>query len=209
MTATPQPTVAHNAAKAVTELSAFTAINDDMGLHSADQLLAFAKQTLSAIDKALDDDISFAHNEHKRLIAEKKKIYDPVEREAKRIKRLMADYKDKLEREARAERLRLEAEAREREAERKLSEAIAAEAAGDTVQADQILAEPITVAPAYIQPPPKAEARFRTIYKFEVTDPALVPRELCKPDEVKIRGLVNSLKDNAKIPGVRVWSEKV
>jgi hypothetical protein len=44
--------------------------------------------------------------------------------------------------------------------------------------------------------------------RFEVTDPSQVPREYLMVDEKKIRGVVNSLGTDAKIPGVRVWVEK-
>lgn len=45
----------------------------------------------------------------------------------------------------------------------------------------------------------------RKVVMFEVTDPLKVPRELCTPDDSKIR---ESLKENFReIPGLRVWVE--
>lgn len=193
----------------VAELAAFNAITDDEGLAQADALHNKAKDVLKAIDEAHDDDINFAHQEHKRLISEKKKVYDPVDKEARRIKQLMAGYKAEQERKAREERLRLESEARKAEEERKLSEAIAAEAAGDKDEADLILAEPVILAPAYSPPPPKTQTRFRTNIKVEVTDPDAVPRDLCSPNLVKIRDRARALGEKVQIPGVRVWKETV
>jgi hypothetical protein len=67
-----------------------------------------------------------------------------------------------------------------------------------------------TVAPLVRrEPPPKvAGTSMRTVWKFEVTDPALVPREYCSVDETKIRKVVTALKEGASIPGVRVYSEQ-
>lgn len=45
----------------------------------------------------------------------------------------------------------------------------------------------------------------RKVMKFEVVDPLKVPRELCSPDESKIR---ESLKLTFReIPGLRIWTE--
>ena len=48
----------------------------------------------------------------------------------------------------------------------------------------------------------------REVCKFEVTDPALVPREYLIDDETKLRKVVGALKGDTIIPGVRVYSEK-
>lgn len=47
------------------------------------------------------------------------------------------------------------------------------------------------------------------VWKFEITDENLVPREYCSPDSAKIRLQISSLKENCKIAGVRVYSEEV
>ena len=45
----------------------------------------------------------------------------------------------------------------------------------------------------------------RTVTTFEITDPAAVPREYCKPDEQLIRAAV---KDGKEVPGVTVKTER-
>ena len=45
----------------------------------------------------------------------------------------------------------------------------------------------------------------RTVTKFEIVDVSALPKHLMKPDEVKIRAMVNSGLD---VPGVRTWTEK-
>ena len=46
---------------------------------------------------------------------------------------------------------------------------------------------------------------FRRYYKAEIIDAKKIPREFLKPDEVAINKYVSDNKENAKIPGVRVY----
>jgi hypothetical protein len=48
----------------------------------------------------------------------------------------------------------------------------------------------------------------RKVAKFEVTDFKALPNEYKLPNETKIRQVVNALKMDANIPGVRVWEEE-
>lgn len=48
---------------------------------------------------------------------------------------------------------------------------------------------------------------YSTVWKFEVTDPAAVPREFCSPDERLIRAVVRQRKGETAIPGVKVWED--
>lgn len=64
------------------------------------------------------------------------------------------------------------------------------------------------VAPVIQREPPKvANIAARQVWKFEVTDPASVPREFLSVDEARIRKVVQALKGDAKIAGVRVYPE--
>lgn len=47
----------------------------------------------------------------------------------------------------------------------------------------------------------------RKDWDFEIINPALIPIEYMIVDEKKIRGVVKALKEQAKIPGVRVFSK--
>lgn len=49
----------------------------------------------------------------------------------------------------------------------------------------------------------------REIWKYEITDANLIPREWLTPDLTKIGQAVKGAKDMLKIPGVRIYSEKV
>lgn len=47
----------------------------------------------------------------------------------------------------------------------------------------------------------------RTDWDFDIINPALIPVEYMIVDEKKIRGVVKALKEQAKIPGVRVFAK--
>ena len=74
---------------------------------------------------------------------------------------------------------------------------------------DLQLREAMVVAPVVDREAPKvAGIATREVWRFEVTDPALVPREYLVVDESKIGKVVRALKGDAVIAGVRVYSER-
>jgi hypothetical protein len=89
----------------------------------------------------------------------------------------------------------------------------AANQRGDGAKAEAFLAKaetlantPVVVTP--VAPPSVAGMSKRIDWKFEVVDPALVPREYCSVDEVRIGGVVRATKGQVPIPGVRIYSEE-
>jgi len=148
--------------------------------------------------------------------------------------RLRLEEQRKADEIARKERERLAAEARAAEAaartkaeeQRKAAEAaaaagrkaeaakLAARAVATEAKAEQRVATLEIQAAAVVAPVIQREAPkvagivTREVWKFEVTDPSLVPRAYLSVDESKIRGVVQSLKGDALIPGVRVYSDK-
>jgi hypothetical protein len=123
---------------------------------------------------------------------------------------------------------RLEAE-RKAEEERLLEAAMAAELAGDnttaealtlaavqtTAEAKQeaaaIQAEPVYVAPVVL---PKATPKlqggpiYKTIWKYRITDPLMIPRQYLIPDEKTIGAVVRSSQGRVNIPGVQPYEER-
>jgi len=72
----------------------------------------------------------------------------------------------------------------------------------------------IDTTPVTVPPPPPAHVRTEVgdlgtaqIWKFEVTNAALLPLEYTMPDLVKIGKVVRATKGTLAIPGVKVWSE--
>ena len=169
-----------------------------------------------------------------RLAAIERTIKAALTRFADEQERVRREEQRKAEEAARKERERLEAQARE--AERRAQEKAAEErraaeeaaAAGRAEEAARLAARAAAteakaaskveaietraaavVAPIISREPPKvAGVATREVWKFTVTDPALVPREYCVVDETKIRKVVAALKGDTTIPGVRIWCEK-
>lgn len=114
--------------------------------------------------------------------------------------------------------------ARKEEEERKIAEqaaaderdriALAAAKAAEEGRRDEAEAIAATVStvvavPVVSRQTPKVSGITTTkVWKFEITDASLVPREYCIVDEKKVRGVVTALKEAAVIPGVRIYQEE-
>lgn len=125
------------------------------------------------------------------------------------LKRKVADYQA---REAEARRkAQAEAEEKARKARERLeARAAKAEASGKVEKALELHMEAAAQHAAPVVPPPTKAEGVSTVTRwvFEVTNPAEVPREFLTVDEKKIRGVVQALKGETNIPGVRVWPEQ-
>ena len=90
-----------------------------------------------------------------------------------------------------------------------MQEALEAEAQGETETADAIINEPAYVPPVVVAKtlPKVAGMSIRENWTFRIVNPNLIPREYLKVDEVKIGGVVRSLKEQCRIPGIEVYKE--
>ena len=125
------------------------------------------------------------------------------------IKRAMVAFTTAQEAARRAEQARLDAEARKRADALRERAAKAAEAGKDARAAALDAQAAAVVAPVLVNPTPKVSGvQLREVWKFAIEDAAALPREYTMPDEPKLRRVVQALKAETRIPGVRVWSEK-
>lgn len=174
--------------------------------------------------------------EERRLADERrrKELEDEAMRKAQAAEIAAQEEKDRAESEARwkEDRARREAElAVDEEAKKKADEdgRKAREEAEQKKQAadkkareeqDRILAvaaaEEEKLGPSPMVAPtvgPMAHSYSRTVWKWRVNQPALVPRDLCKPDDALIDKAVNRAKaqglkhSEVRIPGLDVWEE--
>jgi hypothetical protein len=153
-----------------------------------------------------------AHKAHKAATAKRAQFLDPLESVFKMVKKEMSNYDLEQERIRREEQRRLEEIARKEEEERRLQEAILAEESGNKEEAQAIIEEPVYVAPVVIpKATPKMEGGpvYRAVTKFKIINESLIPRQYLTPDMVKIGGVVRALKQNANIPGIQVYEERV
>lgn len=155
--------------------------------------------------------IDQAHRLHKDAIAKRDEFDKPLEAAEKTVKSALAEYDRIQDQRRREEETRLREEARRQEEERRLAQAAELEAMGRNDLADQILDVPINACAPPIPVPAreKGDPVFRTVWKYRITNPDLVPREYLIPDPVKIGGVVRALKDATNIPGVEAYAERV
>lgn len=127
----------------------------------------------------------------------------------RQIKSKLGAYQDEQDRKQRMEQDKADAEAK-KERERIEELARKARESGRAAAADkhEARAEAV-VAPVVQRDVPKvAGVASTTVWKFEVTNPALIPREYLSVDEQKIRRYVTAMKADGRIAGVRIYSER-
>lgn len=169
------------------------------------------KSLMKSIDDTFDPIIESAHRAHKEAVAAKKKHAEPVQKAEATVKGKMSSYAAEEERKRIAEEKRLQEDARRREEEIRIQAAIDAEAAGEKEAAEAIIAAPV-IAPIVVvksEVPKMDGISHRSVWKFRISDETKIPREYLKVDEVKIGGVVRSMKGMTAIPGVEVYEEKV
>jgi hypothetical protein len=145
-------------------------------------------------------------------------LYKPVtgacETMVRTLKNAVGTYDTEERRKAALEQARLQAEAeeaarKERErlaklAERQIDKGQEEKAEETIKKIEQVQAFVPVVTPQIVKQ--KGESS-RKVMKFEVTDIKSLPDEYKLADETKIRKVVNALKMDTSIPGVRVWEE--
>lgn len=167
---------------------------------------------IKSIQKQIDDaEKSITKPMNDALKAARDLFRAPKEAAAKAetlIKRAISGYVDE-QRRIQAEEQRKADEAARKERERLAKLQAAAEERGDTKKAEQFQERAQTVvAPVVTVAAPKVEGiATREVWKFEITDAAQVPREYLVVDESRVRKVVQALKGDCNIPGVRVWKE--
>ncbi len=63
------------------------------------------------------------------------------------------------------------------------------------------------IAAVTIVQPQMNSATTKKLYRWKVVNASLIPREFLKPDDDKIHGMVEVLKDATNIPGIEVFTE--
>lgn len=189
-------------------------IADAISYAQACEFLKGIKTLRTEIAETFQPHITRAHESHKALIKEKADAEAPLA-EAERItKAALVTYDQQQEQARRAEETRVRAELKRQEEERRLSEAVALEAAGETEDADALLAEPIPVPVVAVQPttPKVSGISYRETWGAEVVDLAALVAfvatrpefaGLLTPNMPALNAQARSLKGALQIPGVK------
>jgi hypothetical protein len=193
--------------------AAMLTVRDDESFSHGGEMLLEIKRRAKIVDERFAEPVSLAHKAHKALTALRDSVLSPFKQAENTIKGKLGIYQMEVERKRQqeAERLRKEAEAKA-EADR-LAKAEKQMDSGDLAGCQKTLEAPIAPVAVKLEtpePPKVAGVSFREVWKYEVVDPNIIPREYLIVDESKLRRVVGALgKAAANIPGIRVYSEKV
>lgn len=190
-----------SANKEVTDIVTLSAleVKTQENYEKAVGVLKAAKGMIKVFDGIFDPLIKQANEHVKSIREEKKKHTDRLEQAEKVLRGKVTAYIAEQERQRRLEQAK-----RDEEQRRIDKEAAEANEFLADVGATQAVAE--RVAP--VQEVEKAGMAFREVWKFEIIQAGLIPREYLAVDEVKIGQMVRAMKDTLTIPGVRIYSEK-
>jgi len=176
----------------------------------AGEHLIKAKKIQKSIDKFFDGNIKRLHASHKEAIVQKKAFLDPIKDGIQRVKNVMIQYEHIQESKAKALRIIEDNKKRKIAEDLKLEEAKALQDEGRKEEAEAVLETPVEIAPTPVEVTPKVKGvSFSTIWKFEIINEALIPREYCMPNLKAIGSTAKNMKNRTWIPGVRIYSEKV
>ena len=187
-------------------------ITDSPSYTRAGELWKAITDMKKQVDESFKPIILKAHQAHKEALAQRAKIFDPLDKAGRSVKTGMESYDREQERIRQEEERRLREIARQEEEERQLAEALEAERNGDKEEMEVILEAPIYVPPVIVpKTTPKLQGGpvYRTIWQFRITDAQKIPRAYLMPDEVKIGGVVRALKEATNVPGVEAYSTRV
>lgn len=190
-------------------------IQTQKDLDAADMFRQDIIALLRQIEESFDPHIARAHDQHKALIAEKKKFTEIPTQALEILKPKIAKYiQDQDDARRQAER---EAELKRQEAKR-LQETAVVKAwhlvdNDQAVEAEQVLeqaaekAEEVQSTAPPIPEKPRAAVSLKTLWDFEIVDVEKIPRKYMVPDLVTIGKIVRAVKDQADIPGIRVFQK--
>lgn len=172
------------------------------------ELLLAVKDLLKKIETDFEKSKKLAYGAWKSVVALEKGYQDPLLNAERIIKSKLSAFIQHRERVRREEQTRLQEIVRKREEEKRLAEAVYAEQAGMPEISKQILETPAFVPPVVVPGPEKIEGvHSKKVWKYQITDPAAIPREYLLVDEKAIAARVRTMGDRACIPGVSVYQD--
>lgn len=199
-----------------TRAAGYPKIETDDQMREAKSLLEVIEDVMGEIHDSFDEHIKAAHRAHKAILATRSGHLAPLDEAAKRLKRLLGDYRNMLNRQAleRAKQARLEAEAeRSRLAEQLRLEGVDAESARQVAAAEVVpeipRADPVSASEAGVAIIERWRGRVTDVRKLcrHIAE-GKAPVELVKVDEGAVNRWAAMMKGAARIGGVELWIEK-
>ena len=182
-----------------------TTVDSDSSLEVAGELQSKISKALKAREAERKAVTSPLDEMKKRVMAEEKKLAKPLSDELARLKALTSAYATECARRIEEERCR-----REQEERRAAEAAVAAEDADPFGFNTADVPAPVAAPMPTPSMPHTSSNRMVERWDFAVVDANAVPRELCSPDEKKIRAFIASKKaegykaDEISVAGLRI-----
>jgi|SRR5215471_4351804 len=147
---------------------------------------------------------------HKQLVKLFKAATSPWENAARILKQKMIQWDRDQEQARRLEEARLESERNKEAAKERQTTFELLKELGLHERAEELRAEPAAFNPVVLpKSTPDVGLRYRSDWKYRVTDPQAVPREYLMLDHVAIGKVVRALKDKTNIAGIEPYETKV
>lgn len=159
----------------------------------AAEFLKKTKESAKIVEAVFEGEYRTKYDAYKEVVARKKYYTDMLAQAEASTKAQMTAYSKEQSRIAAEEQRKIQIA---QEAARK-----EAEANGQELVIDE--APPVRVETA-----PKIDGVYEVkVWKYDIENTDLIPREFLIPDEKKIGAIVRASGDTIKIPGVKVWYE--
>lgn len=150
-----------------------------------------------------------AHAAHRAACDAETKMVSPLKTFVALVDRELRQWDQQQEQRRREQEQEAQRRLQEQAEQDRLVEASEAERRGDHATAQALIESPV-VAPPVVLPTPTTKVKGlgkAEVWKFRITNAAMIPREYLIPDEVAIGKVVRAMKDKCKIPGVQAYSE--
>jgi hypothetical protein len=185
-------------------------IHDERTLKLGNDLLLDIKTVIKKIDETFDPAIKKVHEAHKEIIARKKEIKEPYVSAENEVKLRIASYVKRAE----EERKEAERKAAEEEEKRMKAQVHAEELASELEQKGHVQEAqevrdrvPEFKAPVLPKTPALNNVQVKWIFKWDIEDINVVPRQFLTVDRAKVTAYVNMHREKTNIPGIRVFKE--
>jgi len=185
-------------------------VNDQLSFTIADRKIVEASTLKKAISEHHQKPIASARQSWTDAKEARDSIIKPIDEGTDALARKMATWKDYEEAKRDEEIRKAETEAKAKHQAACLEEAERLEKEGADEEAiDAILDfadEPPTIK-ALVQQEVRSKTSLKKKWAFKITNPKLIPREFCKPDESLIRAQVKATGERTQIAGVFVFQD--
>jgi hypothetical protein len=184
-------------------------ITSDAGLTAAAEFLVKIKGMRKKISDKFSPLTKSAYDTWKKIIALEKELDDPLlQAESTFLKPAMGKYQREQEqiRQKAQDELRLRMQQEEEDV--RMAQAVVQEQMGNKDVAEAIIAEPVYVAPVILPKPEKTDGvSYKTIWRFEIVNEALIPRQYMMVNQPAIGAIVRAMKGATSIEGIKVFEE--